>query len=219
MIMCAGSVEAARLPDRAEGGGSSPTPALFRKQDYEVQPCWLETAQRLTKLHHYAGGGSNTAVLTAGLFLRGTFMEADCLGITWWIPPTKSAALATFPEDWNGVLCLSRLVCVPGLLINACSFLLRHSMRFLDRGRWPCLVTYADEWRGHAGTIYKASGWTETGWTKPERRYVKNGRLVSRKAGPHTRTHAEMLALGCVCMGSFRARRFIHVEKGSCGQA
>jgi hypothetical protein len=74
-------------------------------------------------------------------------------------------------------------------------------------------VSYADaEWRGHEGTIYLAAGWTEAGWTKPERLYARNGKVGSRKAGPKTRTHAEMLALGYECLGKFRRKRFIHTE-------
>lgn len=76
---------------------------------------------------------------------------------------------------------------------------------------WCCDV--ADEWQGHSGGIYKAlkdAGWVEDGFTKPERTYVKNGRMMSRKRGPKTLTQAEMLADGCICLGSFRRKRFVN---------
>ena len=163
---------------------------------------------------HYAGGGSNTAVYSHGLYRRDR-RALTCYGAAWWIPPTKAAALAAYPKRWQGVLALSRLVVVPGMPTNACSFLIRHSMRLIDRGAWPYLLSYADEWQGHEGTIYRAAGWIENGFTAPERCYVKADRLVSRKAGPRTRTHAEMLALGCVCVGSFSKRRFFHLAEGA----
>lgn len=206
----AGGVLAARPPIPAGGGGSIPTSALFRKGDWEVRPCPLDLVRELVEAHHYARGGSNTGTYTQGLFPKGAVWSVECAGVAWWLPPTKTAALANHPANWRGVLSLSRLVVVPGVPKNACSFLIRHAMRFIDRAAWPFLLTYADEWQGHLGTIYLAAGWKFAGWTKPERCYVRAGRMVSRKAGPKTRTHTQMLAMGCECVGTFRKRRFTH---------
>ncbi len=195
---------------QAGDGGATPTVALFRKQDYEVREVSLAFAQEFTRLHHYSKGGSNTRVLTTGLFRRGRLEESEAVGITWWLPPTKSASMAHAPSNWNTVLACSRLAILDEVPCNAESFLLRHSMRFINRKRWPVLISYADDWSGHKGTIYKAAGWTESGKTAPERVYTLNGRMVSRKAGPKTRRHDEMLALGCVCEGSFSKTRWIH---------
>lgn len=184
----------------------------LRAKEWEVRPVSLKTAQSLVKAHHYMRGGSNTATYTHGLFRRGAFWEAECAGVAWWIPPTKTAANSAYPENWRGVLALSRLVIVPGVPSNACSFLIRHSMRMIDRQAWPCLLSYSDaEFKAHTGAIYLAAGWTESGWTKPGRCYVRNGVIVSRKAGPKTRTHAQMLSLGCELIGTFRKKRFIHI--------
>lgn len=203
-------VPAARQSHQTEGGGSIPTTTLFDKHAWEVRPCSFELARQMVRKYHYARGGSNTAVYTHGLFPRGAVWDADCAGVAWWIPPTKGAALKSYPANWQGVLALSRLVIVPDVPKNACSFLIRHAMRFIDRKAWPCLITFADEWRGHEGTIYKAAGWVESGWTKPEPTFTKNGRMLSRKAGPKTRTRQQMLDLGCEYVGSFRKRRFVH---------
>lgn len=198
--------------DRPGGGGSIPT-APLRKAEWEVRPCDLCVAQSLTKRFHYSGGGSNTAVLTCGLWPRSAWLDTDCHGASWWLPPTPNAGNAANPGRPQSVLALSRLVVVPEAPKNAASFLIRHSMRFIDRDLWPVLLTFADLWQGHTGAIYKAladCGWEYAGLTKPERTYTLNGRMVSRKAGPKTRTHAEMLALGCKFEGSFRRKRFIN---------
>lgn len=202
----------ARPAVQPEGGGSTPTVRLL-KSEWEVAVCRLELAKSLTRRFHYSAGGSNTRVLVCGLWRRGEWMDVDCCGASWWLPPTKSAGGSVAPDNPQGVLSLSRLVVVPEAPKNSCSFLIRHSMRFIDRGRWPVLLSYADEWQGHEGGIYKAlrdCGWREDGWTKPERTYVKGGVMVSRKRGPRTYTHAEMLAMGCDCVGSFRRKRFVH---------
>jgi hypothetical protein len=184
----------------------------LRKTEWEVRPVALEVGQRLTECYHYAAGGSNTATYMHGLFRVGELWNWNCKGVAWWIPPTKSAALATYPQNWEGVLSLSRLVILPGVPKNAATFLLSRSMKLIDRGRWPCLVTYADEWQGHTGRIYRAANWQYAGRTKPEATFVKDGRMVARKAGPTTRTHQEMLELGCELIGRFSKHKYVDIR-------
>jgi len=183
----------------------------LRKENWEVRPVELMIAQSLVERHHYAAGGSNTGTYVHGLFQCGEFWNMNCKGVAWWIPPTKSSAQATYPPDWQKVLMLHRLVIIPDVPKNACSFLLSRSMKMIDRERWPCLVTYADEWQGHVGTIYKATNWCYVGLTKPETVYLLDGRMVSRKAGPTTRTRAEMLAMGCKTVKASRKHKFVHI--------
>jgi hypothetical protein len=211
-------------------GGSSPTVALFRKEDWIVAEISLKLATRVIEEWHYSGGCSNTRVLTTGLYRRsklrpsGLFGEKafgivhPVVGVTLWMPPIKPAAIAACPENWRGVLVCSRMVILDEIPTNAESFLLRHSMRFIDRDKWPCLLSFSDDWQGHKGTIYRAAGWKEAGKTKPEPVFVKDGRMVSRKRGPNTRTHAEMLALGCVMVGKYAKTRWIHIQEGNNGR-
>ena len=187
----------------------------LRKADYEVRPVCIATARRLIESNHYARGASNTATYIHGLFRKGDIFDEQCLGVAWWIPPTRSAAEATYPARWQGVLSLSRLAIVPGTPKNACSFLLSRSRRLINPKAWPCLVTYADDWRGHTGAIYLADNWIYCGKTKPQRTYQISGRMVARKAGPRTRTHAEMLALGAKFVGLFAKHKFIKLSAAS----
>jgi hypothetical protein len=184
----------------------------LRKSDWVVRPVSINPARRLVERYHYAAGASNTATYLHGLFRKDSFFDEECCGVAWWIPPTKGAALATYPARWQGVLALSRLVVAPNIPKNACTFLLSKSRRLIDRVIWPCLVTYADEWRGHTGGIYRADNWTYAGKTKPERTYQLDGRMIARKAGGNTRTHAEMLAIGAVCVGSFSKHKFVRTN-------
>lgn len=171
--------------------------------------CDQDIAYRLVAAEHYARGASNTATYLHGLYPAGWHWYSQCVGVAWWIPPTRTAAEALAGDDWRGVLSLSRLAIEPGVPTNACSFLLSKSVRLIDRRRWPVLVTYADSWRGHTGAIYRACGWAYDGETKPEAVYTLRGRMVARKAGGRTRTHGDMLALGCVCEGRFSKARFV----------
>ena len=180
----------------------------LRKADWEVRPVAIDVARCLVEAHHYARGASNTRTYLHGLFPKGSFWDQDCVGIAWWIPPTRSAAEATYPENWQGVLALSRLVIAPGLPKNACTFLLARSVKLIPARKWPCLVTYADQWRGHEGTIYKASNWTYEGLTDPQPTYTVDGVMKARKAGASTRTHQEMIDLGAQFEGRYAKHKF-----------
>lgn len=182
----------------------------LRKADYIVAVASMEQCHELVKWEHYAHGGSNTATYRHGLFGRDNFMK--CLGIAWWIPPTKSSAIATYPEgDWRKVLSLSRLVINPSIPTNGASFLMGRSIREIKKeGKWDCLVTYADEWQGHTGAIYKATNWEYLGMTNPEGVWInpRTGAMVARKAGGNTRTVGDMKALGYEFKGRFRKHKY-----------
>lgn len=180
----------------------------LRREDWKVDTCSLEQGRSLVAEEHYAVGSSNTATFRHGLYRRADW-PLVVSGVALWIPPTRTAATATWPRNWKGVLSLSRFVIHPDVPTNGASFLLAASARLIAKdSRWECLVTYADEWQNHGGAIYLAAGWEFVGMTKPERVYVKDGAMIARKAGPRTRTHAEMLALGAECIGAFPKRKF-----------
>ena len=187
----------------------------LRKIDWDVRPVDIAVARRMVEANHYAAGASNTATYLHGLFRASEIFDEQSQGIAWWIPPTRSAAEATFPQNWQGVLCLSRLVILPGVPKNACTFLLARSRRLIDPKIWPCLLTYADEWRGHTGAIYRGDNWTYCGETKAERTYCIKGRMTARKAGGKTRTRAEMLELGAEIVGSFTKHKFIRIRNST----
>ncbi len=185
----------------------------LRKRDYIVDNVPLEDARRLVRAEHYAKGTANTAVECHGLLRACQLWLTDLRGAALWMPPTKAAAKFVC-DDWQMVLCLSRFVIRDGDPTNAASFLLGASMRRIDRERWPVLLTYADQWQGHKGTIYEATNWTYFGITKPEERFQINGKLTCRKSGPKTRSRAEMLALGAVSAGKTSCKRFVHFRRG-----
>lgn len=184
----------------------------LKKAEWVVRDVAIDVARRLVTAEHYARGASNTATYLHGLFHEGDIFDEQCVGVAWWIPPTKSSALATYPARWQAVLALSRLAIRQEAPRNAATFLLSKSRRMIDRSLWPCLVTYADQRLGHTGAIYRADNWTYIGQTKPERSYAINGRMTSRKAGQKTRTHQEMLDMGAELLGSFPKHKFVNIR-------
>lgn len=184
-----------------------PEGVVLAKADWRVDTVPLTVAADLVSRFHYAKRGPNTATFRHGLIRKS---DGAILGVAWWIPPTKSAALATYPV-WRAVLSLCRLVCSPEAPTNAESFLIAASIKLIRKDpRWLCLVTYADEgYQGHAGTIYRATNWKYLGKTQPEACWTDpSGAMVSRKAGPHTRTKQEMLDLGFKMIGKFSKHKY-----------
>lgn len=179
----------------------------LKKADWEVRPVSISEARQLIEKYHYAHGAANTATSLHGLYRRGEWFAPVCYGVAWWLPPTRNAAAAWWPDP-DRVLTLSRLVIVPEAPKNAATFLLMASVKMLPE-RWECLLTYADTWQGHTGQIYKAAGWEYLGATEAKPIFLVNGRMRATKAGPRTRTYEEMATeLGAECVGKYSKHRF-----------
>lgn len=179
----------------------------FRKTDFYVGPCDFHTAQTLVEQHHYARGGSNTFVYLHGLYAK---HDDQCVGVAWWLPPTRVACESVNRELWKQVLSLTRMVIIPGVPKNAASFLLARSVREIRRdGRFVSLVTYADESQGHLGGVYRAANWVYVGRTGPYPRWLdRDGKQVAPKSTKN-RTKAAMEALGHRLVGKFYKHKFV----------
>jgi hypothetical protein len=184
-----------------------PSKEVVRRRDYTVQEIPFSEAAALIRAHHYARGCANTATAAHGLVRKA---DGVLVGAALWMPPTRVCAESVDREEWRRVLALSRLAIAPGEPQNAASLLIGGSVRLLRRsGRWAALVTFADESQGHTGGIYRATNWTHVGRTAPEPRWVDaDGRQVARKA-THSRTAAEMRALGYRVDGRYRKEKFV----------
>lgn len=181
------------------------------KNEWVVRPVSFYAAHRLVRKYHYAASATKTGVYIHGLFRVGeAFPESKCLGIAWWLPPTKNAAIATYPDgDWRKVLSLTRLVISPEVPKNACSFLLARSMKLINTNNWECLVTYADTWQEHTGTIYKATNWEYMGLTQPSAVFTnEDGMMMGRKRGARNLTIEEMNLKGFEEVGKFPKHKF-----------
>lgn len=109
---------------------------------------------------HSYGSAGTVSVYSFAVVERG-----EPVAVYSWMPPPPGAAKSVCPEAHWGVLALSRMAaCARSEReLNHVSKPLRRQMkRLIDRGRWPVLVTYSDESKGHTGHVYKCSGWQRT---------------------------------------------------------
>lgn len=182
-------------------------PEKFHASDYEVKDIPVSRARRFIERHHYSGKMSNTGTHLHGLYLRNGI---DLLGVAAWLPPTKVAAQTVNKENWRRVLSLSRLAVHPVVPTNGASFLMSASIRKIEREqKWVSLVTYADEFMGHTGAIYRASNWQYDGLTRPQPRWEDAFGRQAAKRATRTRTKDEMIELGYKMVGSFGKHKFV----------
>lgn len=133
---------------------------MNRSPAFDIQRITLEDAMPLLERFHKYKGGGGTATYALGVIERGAVVAAFL-----WQPPAFGAAKSTCPECPNAVLALSRMVAVPKneRALKHISKPLKRIMRdFIDRSRWPVLITYSDEGAGHTGYVYQCSGWEST---------------------------------------------------------
>ena len=79
----------------------------------------------------------------------------------------------------------------------------------IDNAKWECLVTYADTWQKHSGTIYKATNWEYLGLTKPNPVFQnEQGKMMGRKRASKNYTKKELIEMGFKEMGSFPKHKF-----------
>lgn len=192
--------------------GDHGLPGRISKHEYEVVPIDLKIARIVIMYNHYAHGSPKQCSYSFGLIEKKT---GDIVGAAIWLPPTKVAAihalkLASLPIIQESVVALSRLAVSRNVPKNAASFLLMRGVRRIWKDKnIQLLLTFADDWQGHEGTIYKILGWTFAGKTKPSDKWVTlEGHQISTQAGGKTRTTQEMMALGHRKIGKYSKSRY-----------
>lgn len=179
----------------------------LRASDYEVRPVLLKEGRAFIMEYHYSKGCSNTAVYVHGLFRKGSDI---LLGVAQWLPPTRVAAESVNRDQWKRVLSLTRLAVHPDVPTNGASFLMGRSIKMIKaEGKWVSLVTYADEFMGHSGQIYRATNWQYVGFMKGSPRWEdESGRQIARKSTV-SRNNAQMRELGYRMVGTFGKHKFV----------
>lgn len=127
---------------------------------FTLRACAPDVVQSMCEKYHGYGGAGKVFVYCFAVYEGSTSVAAYA-----WKPPPPGAAKSVCPEEPQAVLALSRMVAVPKSersLKHVSKPLMLQMKRYIDRGRYPVLVTYSDEGQGHTGYVYKCSGWTPT---------------------------------------------------------
>lgn len=162
-----------------------------RSPNYNLIRTTLDRVRFLfQKYHGYKSvGGAATYVFSVE-------EEGEPVAAFVWQPPPPGAAKSVCPEAPYAVLALSRMVAVPRherRLRHISKPLRQQMVRFIDRGRWPVLVTYSDEGQGHTGHVYKCSGWEKTHRASVKTLTNSEGARVSAYANGRSANHKNVI--------------------------
>lgn len=156
--------------NQLQGGGSITTPSLqvFHKQDYSILPIDRKIAQTLVVEKHYLHRKAPCS------FALGLFFSAALVGVALYGTPSNRNLRAGIcgPAEQFNVIELTRLWISDSVPKNGESFLIRHSLKFVDK---EIVVSYADPSAGHIGTVYQAAGWIYTGLSAKRPEYHVQG--------------------------------------------
>jgi hypothetical protein len=152
MIVCGESIENDALSVQEREGGLIPTsPLHFKTVD-------VERARRFTREHHsrlpYTQRGPWISVL-------GAFCGERLVSAAFW----HNTSARGLPRNWLELRRLTTAAAPP----NTCSKFLAWCARHFRRLGYARLVSYQDV-AVHAGTIYRAAGWTPTYVSRPRER-------------------------------------------------
>ncbi len=178
------------------------------KNKWEVQRIGKSEANIFVEKHHYAKSAGKLAHRYYGLFYKGD--PSTLHGVAIWNTPALGAAKYVNPNH-RAVLGLSRFCLRPDRPENSGSYLISKSIKMLNTNRWTTLLTFAEKALKHRGGLYRAANWDYFGLTDAQPYYTnKEGQFVSKKCGPKTFNHQQMLEKGYIYKGKFKRHRFIY---------
>ena len=154
-------------------GGSSPTSTLQLRLSL-IHP---QLALNLYKKWHYLKDQSFISSINFGVMFEHQYHGAISYG------PPNATELGTYwdRQTQAGWWEIKRLALSPECIRNSESRIIAMSIKLLRKMELVRgIVTYADIEQGHAGTIYKASGFTLLGMTAVKKDFVVNGQIQQR---------------------------------------
>jgi len=192
-LQSAGSVTDCTPAVQAEGGGSSPTPAL---QSYRFGLGRSVEVVPFIKQHHYSHSMSGVQYK----YLFEARLGAELVGAAVFGMPASSRCWMTYGTLPIEIAELRRFVCIDDTPKNFESKFLGFCLRWLRlNSNYKKVVSYADPAHNHVGIIYKATNFKFIGVTALTKQILFEGRLCHRKslhAGPKTdrRAYSFLLA-------------------------
>lgn len=172
----------------------------------------IKEAQEILRAHHYLGRPPQG---------RTRYIKFESALIVWALPSNFNAGAHFLPETekpviWN----LSRLWAPDGHEDNLLTRAISESIKLLKQlelkeGRViDLLISYADPYVGHGGTVYQAAGWIEISRSATSRDWVhsETGERRSHRSFHMGRTflrEPEIKKLGYVMVGVEGKHRFV----------
>jgi hypothetical protein len=112
----------------------------------------------------------------------GLFHKRELIGAIIYGKLSMANVWRRYGEIENDVIELKRLCCIDKTPKNTESYFIGHTIRWLKKNtNHKCIISYADPYYGHSGTIYKASNFIHSGVTSPSKVIEYNDKIYHDK--------------------------------------
>jgi hypothetical protein len=147
-------------------------------KQFNVEETTLANVKQFLEHWHYSKS-------TAALIQRHVFKlmyEADIIGAMVYGHLAMVNAWKKYADNPDDVIELRRLCCIDKTPRNTESYFIGKTIRWLKKNTdIKRIVSYADPFHGHEGTIYKASNFEHRGMTSPGKVIMLNGKKYHDK--------------------------------------
>jgi len=160
--------------------------ALFEELDYrqesvrnfEVEPVTIQFVRNFVEKWHYSSNVNGLRISNVfGLFYNNNLIGSIIYGALGMANTWKA-----YGEKEEDVVELKRLCCIDNTPKNTESYFIGNTLRWLKKNTsYKTVVSYADPFHGHEGTIYKASNFKHCGITSKGRVIEYGDRIYHEK--------------------------------------
>ena len=163
--------------------------------EFTVEEIPRKSTVKFIEKHHYSHNVNGVQSLYHfGLYREGNFGLPTMIGAMMYAHPSMPATAAKYnPINHDKCLELRRLVCIDDTPKNTESYFIGKTLRWLKRNTdKEVIVSFADQYHGHTGVIYKATNFEHYGETSKGTILMVDGkemhsRSLNQKYRPYSR--------------------------------
>lgn len=147
-------------------------------KDFVVKPTTIQYVRDFVETWHYSSNVNGLRISNVfGLFYKNNLIGSMIYG-----PLGMANAWKKYVESENDIIELRRLCCIDNTPRNTESYFIGKTLKWLKKNTdYKLVISYADTFHNHQGTIYKASNFEYHGLTAKGRVIEYDGRTYHDK--------------------------------------
>ena len=148
-------------------------------RDFIVKPVAIQQVKNFIEQWHYSKNINGLRIsLVFGLYHQNNLVGSIIYGSL-----SMANTWQKYGNNEDEVIELKRLCCVDNTKKNTESFFISKTIKFLKKfTKYKTIVSYADPFYNHSGTIYKATNFKHKGYTDKSKVIVYNDKIYHDKA-------------------------------------
>lgn len=150
----------------------------IKVKNFEVKPTTIQYVRDFVETWHYSSNVNGLRISNVfGLFYQGNLIGAMIYG-----PLGMANTWKKYADSENDVVELRRLCCIDNTPKNTESYFIGKTLKWLKKNTdYKIVISYADTFHNHRGTIYKASNFEYHGMTAKGRVIECDGKIYHDK--------------------------------------